>query len=94
VPRFSQELNGTALLHRGPNAYLESSFILTFFLQTTTFSKWAMLGSNQRPLPCEGRILLSAGFAVVQKHVQNGIFFVQPSRGCSPRFMWVGVLLV
>jgi hypothetical protein len=23
-------------------------------LQISTFSKWAMLGSNQRPLPCEG----------------------------------------
>jgi len=24
-----------------------------FCLQIAAFSKWAMLGSNQRPLPCE-----------------------------------------
>jgi hypothetical protein len=28
-----------------------------FHLQNSTFSKWAMLGSNQRPLPCEGSAL-------------------------------------
>jgi hypothetical protein len=38
VPRFSQELDGAALLHRGPNVYLESSFILTSFLQNSIFS--------------------------------------------------------
>jgi hypothetical protein len=27
------------------------------FLQNGTFSEWAMLGSNQRPLPCEGSAL-------------------------------------
>jgi hypothetical protein len=27
--------------------------VLTFFLQKPTFLEWAMLGSNQRPLPCE-----------------------------------------
>jgi hypothetical protein len=25
-----------------------------FVLQNAAFPKWAMLGSNQRPLPCEG----------------------------------------
>jgi len=25
-----------------------------FHLQNSIFSEWAMLGSNQRPLPCEG----------------------------------------
>ncbi len=39
MPRFSQALDGAALLHRGPNAYLESSFILTFFLQIIALSK-------------------------------------------------------
>jgi hypothetical protein len=26
-------------------------------LQNSAFNKWAMLGSNQRPLPCEGSAL-------------------------------------
>jgi hypothetical protein len=28
-----------------------------FFLQALILVKWAMLGSNQRPLPCEGSAL-------------------------------------
>jgi hypothetical protein len=28
-----------------------------FHLQNVAFYKWAMLGSNQRPLPCEGSAL-------------------------------------
>jgi hypothetical protein len=31
--------------------------LLHFFLQKGNFLKWAMLGSNQRPLPCEGSAL-------------------------------------
>ena len=30
-----------------------------------------MLGSNQRPLPCEVKVLLSCMFAVVQKYLQT-----------------------
>ena len=29
----------------------------TIYLQKHNFSEWAMLGSNQRPLPCEGSAL-------------------------------------
>ena len=32
---------------------------LHFILQIGIFLKWAMLGSNQRPLPCEVRALSS-----------------------------------
>jgi hypothetical protein len=53
-----------------------------------------MLGSNQRPLPCEGRSITSWSFATVQKHLQTGTFSVNMSRVCSPLFVWVGVLLV
>jgi hypothetical protein len=28
-----------------------------FHLQNAAFTEWAMLGSNQRPLPCEGSAL-------------------------------------
>src|SRR5687768_8231307 len=34
-------------------------------LQTRVFSGWAMLGSNQRPLPCESEACL---FATVRPH--------------------------
>jgi hypothetical protein len=53
-----------------------------------------MLGSNQRPLPCEGRALLSCTFTIVQKHPQNGTLYLSTLRACSPSFAWVGVLLV
>ena len=53
-----------------------------------------MLGSNQRPLPCEGRSITPWLFADVQKHLQNCAFYVTGSRACSPLFVWVGVLLV
>jgi hypothetical protein len=33
-------------------------------------------------------------FAAVQKHLQNCVFTSESIRGCSPMFMWVGVLLV
>jgi hypothetical protein len=34
----------------------------TFILQNVTFPQWAMLGSNQRPLPCEGSVAFSRAF--------------------------------
>jgi hypothetical protein len=40
---------------------------LMFFLQNTAFDKWAMLGSNQRPLPCEVKSSGSQGFADVHE---------------------------
>jgi hypothetical protein len=82
------------LLHRGPNAYLESSFILTFFLQIIALPKLAMLGSNQRPLPCEVRSVTSWLFADVQKVLQISGFLSGTLRACSPMFVWVGVQLV
>ena len=52
-----------------------------------------MLGSNQRPLPCEVKAFISPVFAVVQKYVQNGPFSLNISRVYSPLFAWVGVLI-
>src|SRR5215204_5034472 len=40
-----------------PGASPGRPLTLTFFLQNAIFSQWAMLGSNQRPLPCEGSAL-------------------------------------
>jgi hypothetical protein len=53
-----------------------------------------MLGSNQRPLPCESRSITSWLFAGVQKDLQNRAFVGRGIRVCSPLFVWVGVLLV
>jgi hypothetical protein len=56
--------------------------------------RWAMLVSNQRPLPCECEALVPLVFAGVQKLPQNGIFDERNLCGPSPPFAWVGVLLV
>ena len=52
-----------------------------------------MLGSNQRPLPCEGGSITSWSFAGVQKYLQISTFFLRSYRPCSPLFAWVGVLI-
>ncbi len=65
-----------------------------FFLQNDAFSEWAMLVSNQRPLPCECESLVSLAFAVVRKPLEAAVFAPGASRGRSPPFAWVGVLLV
>jgi hypothetical protein len=49
--------------------------------------KWAMLGSNQRPLPCEVRSIMSRLFATVQKLLQNGAFAFGGIRVRSPLFV-------
>ena len=53
-----------------------------------------MLGSNQRPLPCEGRSVTSWLFADVQKGLQKEAFLTNVCRGCSSVFAWVGAKLV
>ena len=45
------------LLHKGPASDRSFYLCFVFYLQNSTFSEWAMLGSNQRPLPCEGSAL-------------------------------------
>ena len=52
-----------------------------------------MLGSIQRPLPCEGRSIMLWLFAVVQKYLQMRAFFSSGIRACSQLFVWVGVLI-
>jgi hypothetical protein len=52
-----------------------------------------MLGSNQRPLPCEGRSITSWLFAGVQKYLQNRTFASTDIRTRSQLFVWVGVLI-
>jgi hypothetical protein len=85
---------GVLLVYERPD-FLPAILLGTaFILQNTAFSGWAMLGSNQRPLPCEVKALLLPLFVVVQKYLQNGVFYLRVFRVCSPLFVWVGVLLV
>ena len=53
-----------------------------------------MLRSNQHPLLCKVRSIMSWLFAGVQKVLQNGIFAFGGIRVRSSLFVWVGVLLV
>jgi hypothetical protein len=48
---------GVLLVYERPGATPGLLFAITFSLQKRGFRKWAMLGSNQRPLPCEGSAL-------------------------------------
>jgi hypothetical protein len=52
-----------------------------------------MLGSNQRPLPCEGGSITSCLFVDVQKYLQNSVFDSRNICRCLPLFVWVGVLI-
>ena len=49
----------SALLHESWAAVGVTIFGATKVLQSSAFNKWAMLGSNQRPLPCEVRSMVS-----------------------------------
>jgi hypothetical protein len=49
----------------------------TFYLQNTAFSEWAMLGSNQRPLPCEGSKILCWRFLELAKLLEMDVFLRQ-----------------
>jgi hypothetical protein len=48
-----------------------------------TFSEWAMLGSNQVPLPCECKIARLPLFVHVQKFLQTIVFCSIAVRHCS-----------
>ena len=62
-------------------------------LQNKRFWEWAMLGSNQRPLPCEIKSITSWLFTAVQKLLQISIFSLTGYRECSLSFVWVGILI-
>ncbi len=46
-----------ALAYYWPGSLLATSFAPMFVLENVAFPEWAMLVSNQRPLPCEGSAL-------------------------------------
>jgi hypothetical protein len=53
-----------------------------------------MLGSNQRPLPCEGRSLRSQLFTSVRKLLQTGKFVGDRTPANLPELPCTGVLMV
>jgi hypothetical protein len=55
---FNRVRVAARLLHKGFRVDPIFSCALRFFLQNGDFRRWAMLGSNQRPLPCEGRSVM------------------------------------
>ena len=66
---------GAVLLH---NAFV-------FCLQNNAFSEWAMLGSNQRPLPCEGaQACSSPSYCVRELRRFAGILRSLPCRSVLP----------
>jgi hypothetical protein len=48
---------GVLLVYYSPVETADLFLRSTICLQNSIFSEWAMLGSNQRPLPCEGSAL-------------------------------------
>jgi hypothetical protein len=42
-----------------------------FYLQSGAFSKWAMLGSNQRPPPCKGGLIVFQAFPQLFEQIRR-----------------------
>jgi len=64
----------SALLHESWAVVGGAIFGATKVLQSSAFNKWAMLGSNQRPLPCEGSTIVCRRFLEVAKFLQIEAF--------------------
>jgi hypothetical protein len=62
--------DGVLLCTKGRDNLRSNSRILYFSLQNSIFSEWAMLGSNQRPLPCEGSLIGCWTFLELAKPLQ------------------------
>src|SRR5215210_686180 len=84
---------GVLLVYRGPGVVPALLSYPAFYLQSSTFSEWAMLDLNQRPPPCKGGLLTSQTFVVVQNSLQTDVFSLLNRCCCSPSFVWVGVLI-
>ena len=57
----------STLLHEGFGLLSERLFVLRVSAANRHFSEWAMLGSNQRPLPCESSTIVFWRFPKVAK---------------------------
>ena|SRR5918995_4456764 len=67
-----------ALLHgcctKAPERIQGLCACLAFYPQIVVFYGWAMLGSNQRPLPCEGSVIVCWRFLELAKLLQITVF--------------------
>jgi hypothetical protein len=54
-------------MYKRPEVLLAILLSTTYNLQIGTFLEWAMLGSNQRPLPCESSVIVCWTFLEVAK---------------------------
>jgi hypothetical protein len=63
-------------LHEAPDARQSIHLCSAFSLQTEQFSKWTMLRSNQRPLPCEGSVIICWTFLERANSLQTTPFAV------------------
>jgi hypothetical protein len=78
---------------QGPGEISTLLFAVKFFLQNSIFPEWAMLGSNQRPLPCESE---ACSFAMVRHYpifAFPSLIARYPRRGRPPSFAPVVVKL-
>ena len=57
---------GVRLVYKQPVKNTDIFAFSTFVLQNAASCEWAMLGSNQRPLPCECGAMPSPVFAVAR----------------------------
>jgi hypothetical protein len=51
-----------------------SDLRLSFLLYLQVFTEWAMLRSNQRPLPCEGSTIVCWRCLEIAKYLQMTVF--------------------
>ena len=84
----------TALLHKVSSGVRLPQISLVFYLQNDTFHEWAMLGSNQRPLPCEGSAIVCWRVLDLAKSLQITVFLRRRISQLFRRFTRVAARLL
>src|SRR5215204_6879579 len=64
------------------------------YLQTEKFREWAMLGSNQLPLPCEGSTIVCCRFLELANFPQTAVFLRRRNSQLFRRFTRVAARLL
>ena len=65
---------GVRLVYKQPVKNTDIFAFSTFVLQNAASCEWAMLGSNQRPLPCEGSTMVCWRFLELAKSLEIDVF--------------------
>jgi hypothetical protein len=68
--RADPDFTRTRLLHKASQIDTGLDSYFKIHLQIRKFREWAMLGSNQRPLPCEGSTIVCLEFLENAKCLQ------------------------